>query len=260
MTEEVLPTQTKLSSSQSMNRHRNLLVLLGVGGFLVQFAPPVSAATESFTTQFGSSTLPVAVNNFPIDLTLPQFNESLGSLTGIQLTLTTTGLLQSEVANVGPSATFSNAAASGTITVSGPEALQAFVNLSTTPFNGSIAAGTPLSPTFSLGPQTSLSGQGMSQVPLSDFGAFETGGAGGNFDFSLNADLNGSFSGNGPSGLSFAGDATAFGSVQVNYTYVSAVPEPGQLSSLSFFGFAAWMGIKRLRRNSPAKNTPVTFL
>jgi len=207
------------------------LTSLVAGTLLSCLVMPASADTESFTAAYGSTSTPLAVNgyDFPVILTFPRFDASLGSLTDIQVTLTTTGLLQADVANTGAAATFINAEAAGTITVSGPDGAQLSVNLTTTPFSGSIAAGTPASPAYSLGPQTSLSAQDISHVPSADFAAFEASGSGGSLQFPLDAAFAGSFSGNGPSGLSFAGNASAFGSVQVEYTYVAAVSEPAQL-------------------------------
>jgi hypothetical protein len=214
-----------------MNRNQQILALLVTGTLLANLGLPASADTESFTTAYGSASNPLAVNgsDLPVILILPQFDGSWGSLTDIQVTLTATGLLQADVANAGAAATFINAEATGTITVSGPDGAQSSVNLTTTPFSGSITAGTPASPTYSLGPQASFSVQGISHVPLTNFGAYEASGSGGSVQFPLNTAFIGSFSGNGPSGLSFAGNANVFGSVKVDYTYVAAAPDPAQL-------------------------------
>ncbi|MGA3181690.1 MAG: choice-of-anchor E domain-containing protein [Verrucomicrobiota bacterium] len=206
---------------------------------------PAVADTESFTAAYGSASAPFSVggDDFPVNLAFPQFDASLGDLTGIEVTLTTTGLLQADVSNVGAATTFSDAEASGTITVSGPDGEQSLLTLTTTPFSGSIAAGTPASPTYSLGPQTSLSLQSVSEVPSSDFSAYEASGSGGSLEFPLDAAFDGSSSGNGPSSLSFAGDASAFGSVEVDYTYMAAVPEPGQLLSWSLMCFGVYVAL-----------------
>jgi hypothetical protein len=187
--------------------------------------------------------LGVNETDFPVVLSLPEFDTSLGSLTGIQVTLNTTGLLEAEVENVGAAASFTSAAASGPITVSGPDGAAASVTPPTASFSGSIGSGTPSSPVFTFGPQTSLAGAGVSQVPASDFAAYEASG-GGSLDFPLNAVFNGSFSGNGVSSLSFTGNASVYGSVEVDYTYSAAVPEPEDLLSLGLLCFGAFAGLR----------------
>lgn len=173
-----------------MKRHQHRLArlaLLLVGTALASPGLPASADTESFTMTYGSASAPFSVNgdDFPVILAFPQFDASLGNLTDIQVTLTTTGLLEADVANAGAATTFNNAEATGTITVSGPDGAQSSVTLTTTPFSGSITSGTPALPAYSLGPQTSFSGEGVSQVPLSAFGTYESVGSGGSFSFSV---------------------------------------------------------------------------
>jgi hypothetical protein len=228
---------------------QNLISLL-LGTALAGFALPARAATESFTQNFASSSAPLAINgsDFPDNFTFPQFLTSLGVLTEIQITLNTTGLLQSEIANVGSATTFTGANASGTITFSGLEGAQASVNLSANPYSGSIGAGTISSPTYLLGPQTSGSDDTTTQVSLTDFGSYESSVSGATFQFPLNASLNGSFSGNGPSSVSFAGAGSAYGSVEITYTYTAAVPEPEDMVSLGLLGFGGWTAMKRFQQ------------
>jgi len=228
-----------------------------VGTAFASLGLPASADTASFTVLYGSASAPLAVDgdDFPATITLPQFDASLGNLIDIQVTLTTTGILQADVANAGAATTFINAEASGTIAVSGPDGAQSSVTLTTTPFSGSIASGTPALPAYSLGPQTSISGEGVSHVPLSAFGAYEAIGSGGSLSFPLHGAFSGTFSGNGSSGLSFAGNASAFGSVEIDYNYATTVPEPGQLLSLSLLCFGGLAGLNRLRRTRSSKTS-----
>jgi hypothetical protein len=219
---------------------------------------PTFSAVESFTETYGSSSAPVAIGgaDFPFLISLPQFDSALGTLTDIELSVATTGSLQAVVANVGAEASFTEAAESGTITVSGPYSATASVVLGTTPFSGSIASGNSLSPTYAIGPAASGSGTGVVHVPSSDFADFTASGSGGHLDYSLNAEVDGTASGNGPVQLSFAGQGSAYGSVEVDYTYVSAVPEPADLlltSLLGWFGLAGW---NRLRRAMATKPRP----
>jgi hypothetical protein len=238
-----------------MKKHQQTLALLLVGTALASPGLPASADTESFTVAYGSASAPFAVNgdNFPINLTFPQFDASLGDLTDIQVTLTTTGFLLADVANTGAATTFTDAAATGTIAVSGPDGALSSVTLTTTAFGGSIASGTTALPAHSLGPQTSISGEGVSHVPLSAFPAYEAIGSGSSFNFPLNAVFNGSVSGQGASGVSFAGDASAYGSAEIDYSYVTNVPEPGQLLPLSVLCFGGWAMRNRLRRARASK-------
>jgi len=238
-----------------MKKHQRTLSLLLAGTALASPGLPASADTESFTMTYGSASAPFAVNgdNFPVIFNFPQFDTALGELNDIQVTLTTTGFLLADVANTGAAATFSDAQATGTITLSGPDGAQSSLTLTTTPFSGSIASGTPATPAHSLGLQISVSGQSVSHVPLSGFGAYEAVGSAGSFNFPLNAAFAGSPSGHGASGVSFAGDASAFGSIEIDYNYATTVPEPGQLLSLSLLYFGGLAGINRLRRTRSSK-------
>jgi hypothetical protein len=229
-----------------MKPNQTLWMLITTGTALTCLGLRAFADTESFTETYGSSSAPLAVNgtDFPTVVPLPQFDTSLGNLTDIEVTLNTTGVLQAEVANVGVATVFTNAEAAGKIAITGPDGAGASVTLTAPQFSGLIGAGTPTVPTFALGPSASASTSSLSFVPSSDFAAYEGGGT---LNFVLNAAFAGNFSGNGPSGLSFNGFASDYGSVEVDYTF-SAVPEPGNLFLFSFLCFCGFAALDRMRR------------
>ncbi len=232
-----------------MKKSQTTLTSFLVGIALACFGGQASADTQSFTETYGSSSAPLAIGgpDFPAQLAFPEFNISLGDLTDIEVTLTTTAALWVDVDNAGAAAVFANAQAAGTITVSGPNGTETSASLVTTPFSGSVASGA-----FVQGPEASLSSASVSHVALLDFGAYE-GNGDRSLDFPLNATWSGTFSGTGPPGLLFAGDASAFGSVEIDYSYVTAVPEPGNLLSLSLLCFGGLAGINRLCRARSSK-------
>ena len=173
---------------------------------------------------------------------LPEFNTALGHLTDIQITLTTDGLLQADVINFGPAADFINAQAKETVTMAAPGGAHSTVSLATTPFSGSIAAGASVQ-----GPVVLLAGTDASHVAPADFSAYEYSGGGGS---TLDVNLSGApfYDGAGPIGLFFGGDASAYGSVEIQYDY-TAVPETGALWAELGILACGFAGFSRLSRS-----------
>ncbi len=232
-----------------MKPNRTKLASLVLGMAFICSGSRASITTETFTTSYGSASAPLAIGGsaFPVVLDLPQFNTALGSLVEIDLTLKTTGVLQAEVLNTGAATNFSNASATGTITVTGPAGVQSQLVLTTTPFSGSVGLGTLSSPTLTLGPAASLSGQDDSTVAPADFGAYEDNGSGGQVGLSLNAVFSGNYGGMGPMDVSFSGEPGDYGSLEVDYMYEAAVPEPQNLFLLGLCGVCFYLGLPRMR-------------
>ena len=183
---------------------------------------------------------------FPMDLALPKFDTSLGALTGIQITVTTDAILQADVFNIGPAAAFTGAYASGTIQVDGPNGAASSVTLETTPFSGSLATGTFSTPTYDLGPAATGVGSGVSDVSPANFGLYEYSGGSPDWEASLDAAFASTFY-SGTGGVFFGGRASAYGSVEVDYTYTA--PEAWTLwPELSLIGVCGVAGLDRARR------------
>jgi hypothetical protein len=167
--------------------------------------------------------LEIGGSGFPVLLSLQKFDTSLGRLEAIDITLTSTALLQAEVLNFNPgTATFADADACGSVTVTGLDGVQSVVPLSTVPFSGSISGGSFSSWSSVLGPETTLSVSAASHVAATDFGAYDESGSGGSLNFPLDASFSGSYSGEDSSGLFFTGQAGDYGSIQIEYTYDAA--------------------------------------
>lgn len=194
---------------------------------LTGFGHPASAGVQTFTAAFGSSSdpWPLGAPDFPASLALQKFETSLGHLTDIQITLTTDGFLQADLINFGAAADFFNAQAQEAVTVTAAGGAESIVSLATTPFSGSIAAGASVQ-----GPVMLLGGTDVSQVAPSAFSAYEYSGSTGGIDSTLDVNLSAAatYDGTGPIGLFFGGDASTFGSVEIQYNY-TAVPETGML-------------------------------
>jgi hypothetical protein len=227
-----------------MKMNQILIASLVAGTALMVLGPPVSASVETFTATYGSSSSPLLIGGpaFPASLTLQKFNTSLGQLTDIKIFLTTDELLQAEVDNFGRAAGFSDAQGNATLTVSSAGGTGPTVSLATTPFSGSLAAGASVD-----GPAASLAETVFSDVAPAEFSGFEHDGFGSPLDVSLLGAA--SFSGTGTAGLFFGGQASAYGSVEIQYDYAT-VPETGTLWTdlgLLLCGFQGFRRMCRLR-------------
>jgi hypothetical protein len=204
---------------------------------------PAFAGTLSFLDNYGP--LAAGAPDFPLDLSFPRFDPSLGTLTGIDIIFTATMDLQASVANVGPATSFTDAVATGTATATGPDGTSTSIILSTTPFSGSIGAGTFL-PTIVNGPAETLTDAKTAQVPAADFGLYELGG--GSTGNTINLDTTVSFNGNGaPGSVFFGGTGTDNGSVEIEYVF--STPDSGslipELTLCCMCGFTAFRRIRR---------------
>jgi hypothetical protein len=228
-----------------MKKNQILMASLVAGATLTGLGLPASASVETFTAAYGSSSnsLPIGGPDFPASLTLQKFDTSLGHLTDIEILLTADGLLQADVFNSGGAADFFNAQAKATLTVAAAGGADPTVLLATTPFSGSVATGASVQ-----GPEVLLAGTDLSHVAPADFSTYEYSGGGIGSSLDVNLLAAASFDGSGPVGLFFGGDASAYGSVEIQYDY-APVPETGTLWAdlgLLVCGFA---GFKRVCRS-----------
>jgi hypothetical protein len=197
----------------------------------------------SFTTDFGSASSQISLAT-PVALDIAQFNSALGTLTNVTLSLDITGSTATpQVLNLsssGPQA-YTNAFTQMTVSLEGPDGTNPSIQFPesasfsglTNPAQFSIAnAGTT-----AFGSETSS----INVVP-GNLAFYEGVGSG-----NLTVDLSGNFFSQGtgtPNAVAFGGDGTAYGMVQVEYTY-SSIPEPSAYAAV--LGVAAFC-IAALRR------------
>jgi hypothetical protein len=201
------------------------------------------AAIEDEFAYYGTQTSPIAVGS-SVPFSIGSFDNSLGTLTGITVILTSFDTAESLLYNFsGQNQGFSAATASVPVSVSALGGTTTSATPSAGPFAGVAAPGQT-----QWGPGGVLSAQNVVNVPISDFHLYEGTGS---INFNVNlALLAGTYSGspnNGNSSLYFGGNGFSYGEIEVEYTYAT-VPEAGTTwAGLFVFGVCALRIGRRLQ-------------
>jgi hypothetical protein len=205
------------------------------------------------TVSYTSNVVPLtATNLFPQSLTLQEFNSSLGTLTGINLSFTGNFQGTSNVFNAsGQTATITSLQSSVPLTLNGP----ASIALSTTVTSIVSSLNFPL--TVLNGNQASFNGPISNSTGFAspiDFADY-TGSSSSTLSLSVsagNVSATGSGSTTGNSNaLFYSGSGSAGGYASVTYTYtpaVSGTPEPGTWAMLVAGASTGLVALRR-RRN-----------
>jgi hypothetical protein len=216
-----------------------------------------SMIVELVNFSFGKGT-PNALpsDSAPANVSVAEFNESLGTLDSVTLSLQAAGTVYAEAFNVSSSSQpYTQSMATLSFGVTGPDGSSSDINPGTPFFAGTAAAGpfvltTTGSTPFSLNPA-------VNNVLSSNFGLYETPGSG---DFTLSFNSDGSPGGpifstitSTPGAVFTGGDATVSGTETVTYHY-TAIPEPSVSGAV--LGCATLLGVMGLRRRLPGKSSP----
>lgn len=203
------------------------------------------AAFVSYNTTISPSNTP-----FSTSFTTQLFDSTLGTLTGINLSLTSNVLATLNVFNAGASATpFTNGQVILPITVTATTPDATSVTAAATAFQ---ATGTALAGPGSTTSFSGLGATGSNSVTVAPVNFMNYIGMGGGLATFNASASNGNYSGTGPQNLFFGGSATADGSFTITYTYdtPTAVPLPAAAwllgSGLVSLGAAA----RRRRRSA----------
>jgi hypothetical protein len=217
--------------------------------FLALAAVPAAragVATETFTHTIVPTSVP-----FTDNFTLPSFNPSLGTLTGVSVTMSLALTAEIDVINTSTTAqTFNNATATFSVTSTGPAGLVMNADPVTGPISGTAAPAQGATATFTRFPGLTAFSSSTVQILAPSFGPY-VGGTGSPMTFTASLN-NATFAGITSSpNLYFGGSAVEGGTISVNYTYTTAdtsVPEPASLVmvGLGLAGAAA----ARFRRRS----------
>jgi xanthosine utilization system XapX-like protein len=208
-------------------------------GLLVSLAFAMPSRADSVT--YYSST--VADQSVPFSYTLPvqQFNPSLGTLTGVTISVDATVTADIQIINTtGADQTFTDATASIPVTVTGPAGVMAATTATGTIASGIAAPGMNSFP--------GVTGSSTGTEAVSDFTPYV--GTGTFLGTIAVTASNGTYSGSGPTGLFFGGSVLAGGKIDVTYTFI-AVPEPASMSLLGI-GIVGLLAYRRLIKRSPA--------
>jgi hypothetical protein len=201
------------------------------------------AAIETETISFNSG------NPSSLSGSYADFNSSLGTLTGVEITLTTYDTVQALVYSLGGSSTVSDV-----FVQNGSETVSAFgysltgTSLATTPYSGTVSQGLTEVP----GSTTTEFSQTFQATDLSSF--IGTGSATTVISISPGTGL---YSGVGTgSAVFFGGEYSSYGTIEIDYLYtasVASIPETRgfPLITAGAAGFAGLCGM--VRRNRRAK-------
>jgi hypothetical protein len=205
-----------------MNKRR-LIAFLGIAVGVTAIAGSASASIQPEFATYGSSSSPLPLGSTE-SLSLPQFNPSLGTLTGVTVELCSRDTISSVVFNfTGQSAAYS--AATATVPVTVKAALDDYVLTTSAqgtagPFAGLLsAASVPrVAGSVNVAAQSAVINPG-------DLGFYQGKG---DLPITLTVPNSvGSYSGNGGSSLFFGGNGYSYGTVEVDYSYISSMDDPG---------------------------------
>jgi hypothetical protein len=213
---------------------------------LLACAAGTARADSSYTVS--SETVPQQAPPINTTVSVAKFNESLGTLTGVTVTVNSTIDPVVTVVNLtyignGTPYAFTNAFAKVSVTATGPDGSSAEASPTYTVASG-IASQLQTNYT---GPATSASGSSV--VPSTSWGDYEgVGNHTVNFDFVAGAAM---YGGSSSYGLYFGGSATAGGTISVTYSYIpNPIPEPSSivLAGIGMVGLTVF-GRRRSRRS-----------
>jgi hypothetical protein len=226
--------------------NQTLISKLAVSSLAVAgvFAGVGAASAATFTQEF-SFTIPSQTTPFSQAFTLPGFNTSLGTLTGINLMDTVTTIANVNIVNTSSvNQPFTNATASVPLTLTGPGLGSGLVTTATATIPSGIV--TPFPPANNF-PGITNTTTGSADIPQSEWAAYTSGSP---VSFTASGSL-GTYAGVGSSSLFFGGSAEAGSVVKITYTYdvpdPTATPEPGALLGLGLIG---GLGLLAKRKNS----------
>jgi PEP-CTERM motif len=215
---------------------KSLVGAAAVAAMGLASTPQAHAAVLTQTEAFGS------VVAMPDDhFFLQPFDTSLGTLTGVTITLTLTGTISLEPSNLGTFFTYKNASAAASAQLFGPDLIGTQTLLTTPTVAGTFAPGDPPVLASDSGPVSSTV-----DVPSSDFSSFETLAS---VTISVGGAAYWAAQTNPLATLSAVGDVP--GSLTLVYTYApvgAPVPEPST-ALLVTAGLGA-LGFLSLRRQT----------
>jgi hypothetical protein len=226
----------------AMARYRRFLTSMGVAASLV-IAGPARAAFISYSAHIAPQSVP-----FSTGFSVQKFDSQLGTLSGVQLTLSTDISARIDVwSNLAAPTSFSNAFATFPVTVTAQSPDTTAVTATVT---ATLASGLalPRMPGSFINQFTGLSGTATATTTvLPSAWSFYVGLGGGSASFTATAG-NGSYGGTSPFGLFFSGAGLAGGDFTVRYDFSPAatVPVPGSLGLLA--GALALVGLYTGRR------------
>jgi hypothetical protein len=227
--------------------------LLSVSAISLAASRAADAATINFSYSFGPSSASSVTDNFGLQL----FDPSLGNLTGVGITLSTTIAGLVKILNfTGSPQSFTNASSSVPVTVTGPAGTTTGATATAFVASGTVGTtGTLQQPGSAIDfPGLTATQSNTVQVAASNFAAYEgIGTTLATFAVLQSAGTYSGSTGAPPFGVFFGGGATVSGMVRVNYTYdIATTPLPASLplfaGGLAILSLLGWYRVRGPRR------------
>ncbi len=195
--------------------------LLSMTALAALASAPAFAATETFSATSGTLTAP-----FTGSVSLPQFNPTLGTLSGVSVTYSFGGSINFAVTNISSTSySFTGGTTTGTLTLSGANGVVAVSKTET----ASVASGTAVFGPTTFPPVTISEAGSFIATDLADY----TGTGNAVLSF-VGSALASSGTTNAPSNtVFFGGGETSNANLSVTYTYsvpVVTTPEPADMA------------------------------
>jgi len=230
-------------------KSKHLAVVLGVAVTGLVGSTGISAAEAATVVQTDNFTPAPEPVPYTWNFTFDSFDTSLGTLAGVNVSLTVNVIAEVDIFNSTSSPqSFANATASSSVTLTGSDPTSTLtITATTTPISGIANPGFNTFPGQTGSTSGSISDPNLSIYALGAPVPQSWTASGGN----------GTFSGTSSNGVFFSGNASAGGSVTLIYTYTptttssSTVPEPTTIfGSIVALGLGVAMRKMRLQQGA----------
>ena len=224
-----------------LNTQKTTLVALN-GLLLLGAVSAAHANTQSFSSVLGSAAVP-----FTTSFSLPLFDPTIGTLTGVRIDFTNNVVGQVQIRNFDSvTHNYSNVGAQIPVTLTNPDSSTFAVTATTSPLHSGSIAGGNTAVTFIGDPGTN---SGFLNVGVGNF-SFYQGAAGSFGNYSAVGSSTTTGTSDGGLNVGFSSGGSASGTAQVTYTFAPVVgtPEPGTWGLLMAGGSTGLVLLRRRRR------------
>jgi hypothetical protein len=224
----------------SIMNKKSIRYFLGFAAVSSLFLTAARADVLDYSVSYGTPSAPL-IATFSGTYTLPTFNTSLGTLTGVSLTLNSFDVVSGEVFNpIGSAQSYTAESATLPVMVTALDGLTATATGSAS-YGAGIANAGPFVITILPGQASAPNASASLSSGFSDY----EGIAGQMFNLTVASEA-GSYSIQNAGSLGGGGGGTSYGTVQVEYDFTpSPTPEPSTMALAGFGGLATLLVFRR---------------